>query len=227
MEEEFGCSFHMANSSKKQQEQKGTLSVPNPKIPSNVLQRGVKEAVEKFYLEDDISRMMPGKNDCISITVNGNYSAGYVVRPFVYESKLVAFRITFNSWYSLTLLGKKQKVQKRMILSTLIQTYREFENRHESVKVSLSYFIKCRPKNCIFLGSSGTHFICVCTIHRNIKQMIHSTFLKIKFFIYIFAETTKSNSQVEHLINGQMGTSLIMNTALLKLLAILHNHNVL
>ncbi|XP_037033164.1 uncharacterized protein LOC119072128 [Bradysia coprophila] len=119
---------------------KGVMSVPNPKLPSNILQRSTKEAVQTFYLEDDISRMMPGKNDCVSMTVN----------------------------------GKKQKVQKRMILSTLRQTYQEFKNRHETIKVSLSYFMKCRPKNCIFLGAPGTHFICVCTIHQNVKQMVYS-----------------------------------------------------
>lgn len=71
IEAEFGCSFHMANTSKKLQEEKGLLSIPNPKLPSNALPNGTKEMVENFYLEDDISRMMPGKNDCVSMVVNG------------------------------------------------------------------------------------------------------------------------------------------------------------
>lgn len=71
IEVEFGCSFHMANSAKKLQKEKGVHSIPNPKLPSNILERGIKKLVEEFYLEDDISRIMPGKNDCVSMIVNG------------------------------------------------------------------------------------------------------------------------------------------------------------
>lgn len=71
IETEFGCSYHMAGLSKKLQDEKGILSVPNPKLPSNILNRNTKECVEFFYLEDDISRIMAGKNDCISIKVDG------------------------------------------------------------------------------------------------------------------------------------------------------------
>lgn len=71
IEAEFGCSFHMAKSSKNLQDEKGVLSIPNPKLPSNVLVCGTKESVEQFYLNDDISRIMPGKNDCVSMMVNG------------------------------------------------------------------------------------------------------------------------------------------------------------
>lgn len=90
IEAEFGCSFYLANSCKKLQEQKGALSVPNSRLPSNILQKSTKEAVVNFYLEDDISRVMPGKNDCVSIAVNGNncirwlYCCVCVVRPSFY-----------------------------------------------------------------------------------------------------------------------------------------------
>lgn len=176
IEKEFGCSFHMAKSSKKLQEEKGVLSRPNPKLPSNVLASGTKEMVEEFYLEDDISRMMAGKNDCVSIVVNGK---------ILYDDYTIVGNIKFlESFFNLN-LGKKQKVQKRMMLSTLNQSYHEFKNRNESIKISVSHFIKYRPKNCVFLGSRGTHLICVCTIHQNVKQMLFSTFLKLKLIFYM------------------------------------------
>lgn len=74
IEAEFGCSYHIAKTCKKLQEEKGALSIPNAKIPSNTLASGTKEMVQNFYLEDDISRMMPGKNDCVSMVVAGNIS---------------------------------------------------------------------------------------------------------------------------------------------------------
>lgn len=74
IEAEFGCSYHTARTCKKLQEGKGALSIPNAKRPSNVLASGTKEVVQNFYLEDDISRMMPGKNDCVSMVVAGKIS---------------------------------------------------------------------------------------------------------------------------------------------------------
>lgn len=71
IEAEFGCSFHMAKSSKNLQAEKGVLSIPDPKLPSNVLGCDTKKLAEEFYLNDDISRVMPGKNDCVSMKVNG------------------------------------------------------------------------------------------------------------------------------------------------------------
>lgn len=71
IEAEFGCTFHMANSSKKLQQVKGVLSFPDPKLPSNILSLETKAIAENFYLEDDISRVMAGKNDCVSMLVNG------------------------------------------------------------------------------------------------------------------------------------------------------------
>lgn len=31
-----------------------------------------------------------------------------------------------------------------------------------------------RPKNCVLVGSSGTHSVCVCTIHQNFKLMLNA-----------------------------------------------------
>lgn len=64
-----------------------------------------------------------------------------------------------------------------MMLSTLKESYQEFKNQNPNVKVGLSYFVNCRPRNCVYLGSKGTHAVCVCTIHQNVKLMLFGTFV--------------------------------------------------
>ena len=40
-----------------------------------------------------------------------------------------------------------------------------------NVKVSRSKFCELHPKECITVGSSGSHSVCVCTYHQNAKLM--------------------------------------------------------
>ena len=39
-------------------------------------------------------------------------------------------------------------------------------------KIGFSNFVDVRPKNCILVEGSGTHSVCVCTMHQNIKLMM-------------------------------------------------------
>lgn len=91
-----------------------------------------------------------------------------------------------------------------MMLSTLRQTYQEFKNRYQAKKISMSYFVKCRPKNCVFLGSSGTHMICVCTIHQNVKQMLFSMFsplnLKVEIDVHPFEFQVRKSASIRMVI---------------------------
>ncbi|KAL5509316.1 hypothetical protein EMCRGX_G004658 [Ephydatia muelleri] len=70
IEEEFGTTYHMARLSKQLVSSKGILTTPNPR-PGKTLSTRTVQLVTSFYLSDAISRMMPGKKDCISIRVNG------------------------------------------------------------------------------------------------------------------------------------------------------------
>ncbi len=62
----FGISTYMAKEVKKLQKTKGIMSAPAPrtgrKCADDVIQN-----VLSFYRSDDISRLMPGKKDCISV----------------------------------------------------------------------------------------------------------------------------------------------------------------
>ena len=40
------------------------------------------------------------------------------------------------------------------------------------MKIGFSKLAEFRPKECVLPGSSGTHFVCVCTKHKNVKHMM-------------------------------------------------------
>lgn len=53
----------------------------------------------------------------------------------------------------------KENVQKRLMLLSLKELYTIFREEFPNVKVGFSTFAKCRPKNCILPGQSGTHSV--------------------------------------------------------------------
>ena len=63
-------------------------------------------------------------------------------------------------------------VQKRLILCTLRELYQVFEDQYPTEKIGFTKFAELRPKHCVLAGASGTHSVCVCTIHQNIKLML-------------------------------------------------------
>lgn len=137
MMSKFGCSNRMATQAKHLALEKGILSTPNPKI-GRALEDDTTEAVRAFYHHDDISRIMPGKKDCLSVNVRGN----------------------------------KVKLQKRLILANLKEVYAQFKQKYPDKKIGFSKFAMLRPKECVLAGASGTHQVCVCTIHNNVKLMM-------------------------------------------------------
>lgn len=54
--------------------------------------------------------------------------------------------------------------------------YTEFKNKYPEHKVGFTKFVSHRPQECVLIGSSGTHTVCVCVIHQNIKLMLASAF---------------------------------------------------
>lgn len=70
--------------------------------------------------------------------------------------------------------GKRQAVQKRLMTTTLREAYNRFQELNTEIQIGFSSFAKLRPKNCKLLTSSGTHNVCVCTIHENVNLITHS-----------------------------------------------------
>ena len=137
IQQEFGVSIYMACKSKKLVEEKGILSLPDPVREPSLLQETV-DIVCAFYESDDISHVMPGKKDFVSVKKKGQH----------------------------------MHIQRRLVLSNLKEVYHEFIERFPGKKIGFSKFAELRPKHCILAGASGTHSVCVCTIHQNVKVMM-------------------------------------------------------
>jgi len=54
----------------------------------------------------------------------------------------------------------------------LNELYQLFKMEYPDDKVGLSKFCMLRPQECITVGCRGTHSVCVCTIHQNVKLML-------------------------------------------------------
>lgn len=156
---EFGVSDYMARAVKKLVKEKGVLSTPNPK-PGKTLDTTTVEIVIDFYNCDDISRVMPGKKDVVTVR-----------------------------------RGKEDKLhlQKRLILLNLNEAYTIFKEENPGHQIGFSKFCDLRPKNCILAGKSGTHTVCVCLIHQNVKLMMNGS--KMHSFVLDGDEVALKNYQ--------------------------------
>ena len=137
VQEEFGASNYMARKAKELVKQKGILSTPNPRH-GHALAVETNDLVQRFYESDEVSRIMPGKKDYVSVRQ----------------------------------AEKRVHIQKRLILGNLREIYQLFKERFPSQFVGFSKFAELRPKHCVLAGASGTHAVCVCTIHQNVKLMM-------------------------------------------------------
>ena len=63
------------------------------------------------------------------------------------------------------------KHQKRLLLVELKELYRLFKEDHPDKKIGFSKFCSLRPRWCILTGSSGTHNVCTCKQHENVKLL--------------------------------------------------------
>ncbi len=64
-------------------------------------------------------------------------------------------------------IGKNVYQQKRLLLCNLKELYAMFKEKYPMDKIGLSKFCSLRPKWCVTVGSTGTHSVCVCSIHQN------------------------------------------------------------
>ena len=67
--------------------------------------------------------------------------------------------------------SKRVQVQKQLVLSNLKEVYHAFKDAYPDLKIGFSKFAELRPPQCVLAMASGTHSVCVCTIHQNVKLM--------------------------------------------------------
>ena len=138
-------------------QEKGILPTIKFTRQSSVLD-STKELIKQFYCNDENSKVLPGKKDCVSISKG------------VYE-------------------------QKRLILLNFGELYAAFAKEHETLKVGLSVFYSLKPKWCVFAGSSGTHIVCVCQTHEDVKLVLHALRIKTHYRELISSMVCDSNSR--------------------------------
>lgn len=66
--------------------------------------------------------------------------------------------------------NEKITYQRRLLLMNLDEAYAVFKQTHIAAKIGFSKFASLRPPQCILaLETFGTHSVCVCTYHQNVK----------------------------------------------------------
>lgn len=68
--EEFGASRRQTNKAKHLVDQHGVLTTPNPRSGTNKLPVEIENLVRSFYLREDVSRILPGKKDFVSVKLS-------------------------------------------------------------------------------------------------------------------------------------------------------------
>ena len=144
----------------------------------------IRQLKEKFQSSErsirvQILTILPQSSHCITQT-----KVDFVVS--FYESDESSWLMPgMKDFVSVKLLdGKRVHIQKRLILSNLQELFQNFKEKHTTASINFSKFAELRPKYCILAGESGTHSVCICTIHRNIKLMLDALKLPSPFTTY-------------------------------------------
>lgn len=85
--------------------------------------------------------------------------------------------------------GKRSQKQKRLLLFNLIDLHKQFNEKFPEMPICLAKFRQLRPQECILAGKSGTHNVCVCKIHQNMKLKIRGLMQELKIKGANFTDT--------------------------------------
>ena len=79
------------------------------------------------------------------------------------------------------------------MLCNLKELYVEFRNKYPHKKFGVAKFCQLRPKWCITVGAAGTHSVCVCMMHQNVKLMLTGISLKTDDYKTLISKTICNN----------------------------------
>ena len=68
--------------------------------------------------------------------------------------------------------GEKMYIQKRLLLGNLKELFEQYKSIDGNPEICFSTFASLRPPHCILAGGSGTHTVCVCSYHQNVKLQL-------------------------------------------------------
>ena len=69
-------------------------------------------------------------------------------------------------------IGRNNHYVKRLLLCNLKELYATYKCTYPEDKISFLKFASLRPKWCTLVGPKGSHSVCACTIHQNLKLML-------------------------------------------------------
>lgn len=95
------------------------------------------------------------------------------VKLFYNDEKISRSMSGKKDYVSVSINGNREQIQKRLVLCNLKEAYQQFKEEYPDCRIGFSSFANLRPPECILAGSSGTHSVCVCTVHQNAKLMFH------------------------------------------------------
>nr|XP_047122569.1 uncharacterized protein LOC124806053 [Hydra vulgaris] len=91
-------------------------------------------------------------------------------------------------------IKKNVHMQKRLLLCNLKELFVAFKCKNPEIKIGFSRFCTLRPKWCITVGASGTHSVCVCAIHQNLKLLLYPLGVTYKELLpYIVCDITNKD----------------------------------
>jgi len=118
----------------------------------------------------------------LSVTPRGTRLSAEVIErviKFYEEDEVNVFIMPDkNQCLTVTINGVKVKKQKRLLLANLKELFLYFSERNPGL-LGFSSFAALRPRYCLLAGSPGTHSVCVCQRHENMKLMIEGANLKL------------------------------------------------
>ena len=82
---------------------------------------------------------------------------------------LNSFLVKKKNYFS---IEKNVHVSKRLIICDLKELYTAFKDKYPDLKINFSTFGSLRPKWCITVSPKGTHSVCLCTAHQNVKLLL-------------------------------------------------------
>ncbi|XP_047129865.1 uncharacterized protein LOC124809907 [Hydra vulgaris] len=110
-------------------------------------------------------------------------------------------------------IGKKKHMSKKLILCNLKELYAAYKIKYPEHKIGFSKFCSLRHKWCILAGPKGTHSVCVCTIHQNVKLMLSAVGLEMSYheIIEMIVCSRKSKVCMIHRCNSCPGIQAAQN----------------
>ena len=112
--------------------------------------------------------------------------AGKSLKP---QAKKAVLDFSENDEYFQQMPGKNNNVsislethkQKSLLLCNFKELYQEFRVKNPTIGIGFSKFASLCPKWYVAIGASGTHSVCVCSIHQNAILLCSASGLKVTY----------------------------------------------